>query len=566
MSDPDPHRPPPDLDSDSRMKAAAVAPVDDLPAGALRLLVQELRVHQIELEMQNEELRITQAALDATREHYFNLYDMAPVAYCTVNTKGLIQQVNHFAAKLLCTEREYLVDMPLARFIAPEDQDHFYRQCRMNLAVGEHRSCEMRLVGRAGEHIWVEMGATAALDEGGTPLLRIVLVDITMRRQAEQLREKQEASEAERRAMSRFLSAASHDLRQPTHAMGLLIDQLKQLPGTPQSHVLVSRLDASVRTLEHMLNALLDLSRLGSDSAQVQVTAVPFARLVEQVRPLFPGEGIRSGVRLKFRPSHVWLNTDLAMLQRVMHNLVGNALRFTPQGTVLVACRPTKNGTHARIEVRDSGIGIAPEHLPYIFDEFFQADNPERDRSKGLGLGLSIARRTCDLLGHPLTVQSAPGWGSCFSVTIPLAPPQPALAEEPPVHAWDLTQEPLVGLQALIIEDDAMASDALFDLLKTWKSIPHAAEGIETARTLVTRGLVPDYIVSDHRLRGHENGIDAILSLRELTGRNIPACLITGDMDKAVAERARSLGIALLYKPARPAALRELVLSIITPR
>jgi PAS domain S-box-containing protein len=566
MSDTDPHRPPTALDGESRMTAAAVAPVDDLPAGALRLLVQELRVHQIELEMQNEELRITQAALDATREHYFNLYDMAPVAYCTVNAKGLIQQVNHFAAKLLCTEREYLVDMPLARFIAPEDQDHFYRQCRMNLPVGERRSCEMRLVGREGEHIWVEMGATAALDEGGAPLLRIVLVDITMRRQAEQMREKQEASEAERRAMSRFLSAASHDLRQPTHAMGLLIDQLKQLPGTPQSHVLVSRLDASVRTLEHMLNALLDLSRLGSDSVQVQVTAVPFARLVEQVRPLFPGEGIRSGVRLKFRPSHVWLNTDLAMLQRVMHNLVGNALRFTPQGTVLVACRPARGGTHARIEVRDSGIGIAPEHLPYIFDEFFQADNPERDRSKGLGLGLSIARRTCDLLGHPLTVQSAPGWGSCFSVTIPLAPPQPALAEEPPVHAWDLTQEPLVGLQALIIEDDAMASDALFDLLKTWKSIPHAAEGIETARTLVARGLVPDYIVSDHRLRGHENGIDAILSLRELTGRNIPACLITGDMDKAVAERARSLGIALLYKPARPAALRELILSIITPR
>jgi CheY-like chemotaxis protein len=268
-------------------------------------------------------------------------------------------------------------------------------------------------------------------------------------------------------------------------------------------------------------------------------------------------------VRLKYRPSHAWLNTDIALLQRVLHNLVGNALRFTPQGTVLVACRPTKNGTHARIEVRDSGIGIAPEHLPHIFDEFFQADNPERDRSKGLGLGLSIARRTCELLDHPLTVRSAPGWGSCFSVTVPLAPPQPALAEESLAIAWDLSQEPLVGLQGLIIEDDAMACDALFDLLKTWKSTPHAAEGVETARALVVQGLMPDFIVSDHRLRGQENGIDAVLALRELTQRNIPACLITGDMDKAVAERARNLGIALLYKPARPAALRELILSII---
>lgn len=179
-------------------------------------------------------------------------------------------------------------------------------------------------------------------------------------------------------------------------------------------------------------------------------------------------------------------------------------------------------------------------------------------------MGLSIARRTCDLLGHPLTVRSAPGWGSCFSVTLPLAPPQPALVEEPPVAAWDLSQQALVGLHALIIEDDAMACDALFDLLKTWKSIPHAAEGIETARALVAQGLVPDFIVSDHRLRGQENGIDAVLALRELTGRNIPACLITGDMDKAVAERARSVGMALLYKPARPAALRELILSIIS--
>lgn len=566
MSTPDPDQPPPADDGAGRLTAAMVSAVDTLPAGALRLLIQELRLHQIELEMQNEELRITQAALDATRAHYFDLYDGAPVAYCTLNAEGLIQQVNHFAAKLLCAEPAELVGMPLARFIAPEDQDHFHRQCRLHLTKGDHRTCEMRLLDRAGERVWVEMGATAAADEVGEPHLRIVMTDITLRRQASQLREKQEAAEAERRAMSRFLSAASHDLRQPTHAMGLLIDQLKQLPGTPQNHVLVGRLDASVRTLEHMLNALLDLSRLDPDFVQVQAAAVPFARLVEQLRPLFPGEGIRSGVRLKFRPSHAWLQTDLALLQRVLHNLVGNALRFTPQGTVLVACRPTKNGTHARIEVRDSGIGIAPEKLPHVFEEFFQIDNPERDRSKGLGLGLSIVRRTCDLLGHPLSVQSAPGWGSCFSVTVPLAPPQPALHEEPPSCVRDLTQEPLVGLQALIIEDDAMACDALFDLLKSWKSVPYAAEGLETARALIAKGLLPDYIVSDHRLRGHENGIDAVLALRELTGRPIPACLITGDMDKAVAERARGLGIALLYKPARPAALRETVLSILAPR
>jgi len=564
MNDPGQNRPPGSANA-SWMSTAAIAAVDDLPPGALRMLVQELRLHQIELEMQNEELRATQAALDATREHYFDLYELAPVAYCTLNAQGAIQQANKFAAKLLNLERDPLVNVPLVRLVAPEDRDHFLRHSRKVLVSGESCTCELRLANTSGDPIWVEVTATATLDEGGERLLRMILIDVTMRRQAAQLREKQEAAEAERRAMSRFLSAASHDLRQPTHAMGLLVDQLKELPGTPQNHVLVSRLDASVRTLEHMLNALLDLSRLDPDFVQAQPAAVPFARLVEQLRHLFPGEGIRTGVRLKFRLSHAWLQTDLALLQRVLHNLVGNALRFTPQGTVLVACRPVRGGTHARIEVRDSGIGIGPEHLPHIFDEFSQAANPERDRSKGLGLGLSIVRRTCDLLGHPLSVRSAPGRGSCFGVTVPLAPAQPALAEEPPSSALDLSQEPLVGTKALIIEDDAMASNALFDLLKTWKSIPHASDGVESARAWVAQGLVPDFIVSDHRLRGHENGIDAILALRELTGRHIPACLITGDMDKAVAERAKSLGISLLYKPARPAALRELILSIINP-
>ncbi len=563
MNDPDPPCPPP---APSQPPTAAPVALSELAEGALRSLVKELRFKQVVLEAQNEQLRITQSALDATREHYFKLYDQAPVAYCTVDAQGVIQQVNQFAARLLGQEREALVGLPLARFVAAEDRDEFEGKWRQRLDVGEHRSCEMRLLGPASEPVWVELDATATREEDGEVLLQIVMSDITLRRQAAMSREKHEAAEAERRAMSRFLAAASHDLRQPTHAMGLLIDQLKQLPGSPKGHVLVSRLDASVRTLEHMLNALLDLSRLDSDFVQVQAIPVPYARLVERLRHLFPGEGIRDGVRLKFRPSHLWLQTDMALLQRVLHNLVSNALRFTPKGTVLLACRPARNGTHARIEVRDSGIGIAAEHLPHIYEEFFQVDNPERDRSQGLGLGLSIAWRTCGLLGHPLEVCSAPGFGSCFSVTVPLAPPQPALDEETPAVVWDLTQAPLVGLHALIIEDDAMASDALFDLFKTWKSVPHAAEGIETARALVAQGLVPDVIVSDHRLRGDENGIDAVIALRELTGRHIPGCLVTGDMDKAVAERARKLGISLLYKPARPAALRELILSIVGQR
>lgn len=563
MDDPDPSRPQPSQARARVAAAAALEPLDDLPPGALRLLVQELRLHQIELEMQNEELRATQAALDATREHYFDLYDMAPVAYCTVNDRGLIQQVNLFAANLLGMERGELADVPLTRFIAREDQDQFYLLCRQLMASdGEPRSCEMRIVNRAGERVWVEMGAMMTSGEGDRRLVRIILMDITMRKQAAHLREQQETAEAERRAMSRFLSSASHDLRQPTHAMGLLIDQLKQLPGTPQSHVLVSRLDASVRTLEHMLNALLDLSRLDPAFVQVAPEPVPFSRLVEQLRPLFPAEGLRSGVRLRFRPSHAWLLTDPALLQRALHNLIGNALRYTQQGTVLVCCRPERDGRHARIEVRDSGIGIAQEHHQAVFEEFFQLDNPERDRAKGLGLGLSIVKRTCALLGHPVALHSAPARGSRFTVTVPLVPAQPAIAEEFPVCVPDVSHEPLAGLHVLVIEDDAMACDALFDLIKTWKSIPHAAEGVEAARALIADGMEPDLIVSDYRLRGLENGIDTVLALRELVGWPVPACLITGDMDKAVAERARHVGVPLLYKPARPSALRELLLSI----
>ncbi|MCW5652422.1 ATP-binding protein [Hydrogenophaga sp.] len=564
MNDPDlPRRREAEARARLAEKSTVREPLDALPPGALMLLVQEMRLHQIELEMQNEELRVTHAALDATREHYFDLYDLAPVAYFTVDGRGCIQQVNQVAANLLGLGFDELEDEPLSRFIFGEDYELFAAQQRELQEQGGMLRCEMRIVNSCGETIWVEMGAALQHDEDDQPRQRVVLIDITARRMAAQLRQQQERAEAERRAMSRFLSAASHDLRQPTHAMGLLIDQLKQLPGTPQTHVLVGRLDASVRTLEHMLNALLDLSRLEPDYVQASPTALPFARLVDQLRPLFPAEGIPTGVRLKFRPSHTWLFSDPALLQRALHNLIGNALRFTPRGTVLVCCRPLREGTHARIEVRDSGIGIAPHHHEAVFDEFFQVDNPERDRSKGLGLGLNIAKRSCELLGHPITLRSCLGHGSCFAITVPTAPMPHEMADQAlPMAAWDVSQEPLTGLRILVIEDDAMACDALFDFIKTWKAIPQAAEGLEAARAQFAEGRIPDLIVSDYRLRGAENGIDTVLTLRELAGRDLPAVLITGDTDRAVAERARAAGMVLLYKPARPTALREALLSL----
>lgn len=371
------------------------------------------------------------------------------------------------------------------------------------------------------------------------------------------LREKKEEAEAATLAKSRFLAAASHDLRQPTHALGMFAARLVQLPHSPEVRHLVENLESSVRAMQSLLDGLLDISRLDAGTVQVQVRAFSLAVLFEQLQAELALVAEENGLRFRLRPCTVGVLSDPALLHRILLNLLGNALRYTRRGGVLLACRRMADGQHVRIEVWDTGIGIAPEHHKAIFTEFFQINNKERDRSKGLGLGLSIVARAAELLGHRLQMQSRPGQGTRFSLELPLAPAG-AVLERRSVPR-DAVHDNLAGRLVLLVEDDALAREALLGLLRSWGCVVLEAEDLASALSHVKGGAAPDVIVSDYRLPRDENGIDVVARLRAEAGSAIPACLISGDTDVSLLQAAKQAGLNLLHKPVRPAKVRSLL-------
>jgi len=371
------------------------------------------------------------------------------------------------------------------------------------------------------------------------------------------LREKKEEAETATRAKSRFLAAASHDLRQPMHALGLFVARLAQLPHDAPTTHLIGNLDASVQALQELLDGLLDVSRLEAQAVQVQLRPFPLADLFEQLRASLALTAQQKGLRLRVRPTQVWVLSDSALLHRVLLNLLSNALRYTHTGGVLLACRSGADGLHVRIEVWDSGIGIAPEHQSAVFKEFYQIGNSERDRNRGQGLGLSIVEHSARLLGYPLQMRSSLGRGTRFSLCVPLAPPGVALERRSPLRPRNF--EDIAGLRVLVIEDDQLVREALVSLLVSWRVDVAVAEGLAMALALLKSGVAPDVIVADYRLRDGENGIEVIHQLRAVAGQPIPACLISGDTDAILMQAAAAASLTLLQKPVRPAKLRSLL-------
>jgi signal transduction histidine kinase len=380
-----------------------------------------------------------------------------------------------------------------------------------------------------------------------------------------ELRTKKDEAETATRAKSRFLAAASHDLRQPIHALGMFVARLAQLPHDRETRHLIGNLEASVRAMQDLLDALLDISRLDADAVRVQLQPVPLAPLFDQLRGALMPVATDKGLRLRVRDSNLWVQSDPTLLHRILLNLVSNALRYTGHGGVLVGCRRSRGGSHVWIEVWDTGVGIPAEHQQDIFREFYQIGNPERDRSKGLGLGLNIVDRTARLLGHELKLCSVPGHGTRFRLELPLSPAGDLqalmAAAEQPQQVDDVR-----GLRILVIEDERQSAQALRGLLDSWGCVVAVVEGLQGALTVVKGGFVPDLVLSDFRLRAGESGMQTLHSLRTQLERPLPACLMSGDTDPELIQSCRDAGLPLLHKPVRPAKLRTLIRRLARPQ
>ena len=355
-------------------------------------------------------------------------------------------------------------------------------------------------------------------------------------------------------AKSRFLAAASHDLRQPMHALNLYLGTIadQQLP--EQVRPQFDNVRQCARSVDDMFRALLDMSKLDSGTIQPKIDVFSIALILETIHVQFELEAFAKGLSLRVVPSSAYLRSDPAMVERILCNLVSNAVRYTEHGTILVGCR--RKGAMLRLAVYDTGPGIAADQQRAIFDEFFQVENPERDRSKGLGLGLAIVERLAKLLGTTIMLISRPGYGSMFAIDLPCVPH--AEQAQPPVQQPTTITHDIADASILVIDDDITILDATRFLLEQWGySVITAASGREAFDLLAARKHQPDAIICDYRLRGHENGIDLIGALRKKLKTDIPALLITGDTSPTRIRELNASGLNWLYKPLDTAQLRR---------
>lgn len=379
----------------------------------------------------------------------------------------------------------------------------------------------------------------------------------------EQLHVKMEIAETAQReavqanlAKTTFLAAASHDLRQPTHALGMLIATLHavaQRPSVESSEIayIAERLKTTLTGLGHLLTALLDISRLDAGVTQADRQAVSLKQKLETLHGIFSGLAATKSLELRIMPCSLVVNTDPVLLHRILCNLVANAVRYTEHGRILVGCRRRKN--RVEIQVWDTGIGISQDQIGNIFTEFFQVANVERNREKGLGLGLSIVKRSAEILGTEVLVASVPGKGSRFSFSLPMADDGYRLSASMPLS------QNIKALTILIIDDDRDVLEAARIFLSAWGHSTVTAASLEEAVVAAKRSPTIGFILTDYRLADGVTGADAIRAVFACLGQAIPAAIITGDTDPERLREARKSGYPVLHKPLDATQLQELL-------
>jgi signal transduction histidine kinase len=398
---------------------------------------------------------------------------------------------------------------------------------------------------------------------------RVVRESFAIRYENERLlealeRERQEVmlardrAEEANRAKSRFLAAASHDLRQPLHALSLYSAALKLRASRGAEGQIAEQISAALGSLSTLVDSLLDISKLDAGAVHPQPQRMNVRTLIERIEADYRPVARAKGLEFRVAPVDVEVESDPVLLGRVLRNLVDNALKYTRTGSVALSAEIDESTV--RIAVRDTGPGIPEAERERIFEEFYQIDNPERDRAEGLGLGLAIVRRLARLLGLRLKLKTETGRGSTFSVRLARVPAAASAAAAAPAAAT-VSAAALDGARVLVIEDEPAGRVGMRSLLELWGcQVASCGGGDEAERLLEEHALGVDLIVADFRLRQHENGIDTVRRLRARLGE-VPALLLTGDTAPERLREAQASGLPLLHKPVSAEKLKETMLA-----
>lgn len=375
-----------------------------------------------------------------------------------------------------------------------------------------------------------------------------------------ELSQARDAADRANHFKTRFFTAAGHDLLQPLHAARLSLAELADAQHMPGNQRLAVNISRALTTIEDLLTSILDISKLEAGVFVPNIQPLALGELFEQLIAAVEPSARHKGLTVRFRPTAVAVESDPLMLRRILQNLVGNAVNYTARGGVLLGAR--RRGNAVIIEVWDTGPGIAPAERNRIFQEF-QRGEASSYGGAGFGLGLSIVKRMCEALNHPLDLGSRIGRGSKFSITVPFA----GAAVSPVRPADNLTPAiaSMLSRHVLVIDNDLAVLEAMQTLLTRWGAEVRLARDLDDIADIADdRSFKADIVLADYHLDHGITGLDAVGRFRELTGLKLPAVLITADRTQATADAARAASCEVLHKPVRPAELRALIHHLVT--
>ena len=512
------------------------------------ILLHELQIYQIELEMQNEQLRQAQLELEKSRDRYVDFYDFAPAGYLTLSQEALINEINLPGAALLGAERSRLLQRRFASFVAPQDRDRWHRHFLTILKHDSKLSCELALQHNGGSRFYAQLDCLRLEKEGHKPVVRIVLTDITERKRIEQELLDMDQHKDE------FLAMLAHELRNPLAPIRNAAHVLGRLGlAEPKVKWAQKIIEEQVSHLSRLVDDLLDVSRIARGKIALKREAIEFAALAEQAiesaRMLAESKGQQLAVRMPDQA--VQLEGDPVRLSQLLFNLLDNAVKYTPDGG-RIEFAAHLDGTEIEISVRDNGMGIAAELLPRVFDLFRQGERTLDRAQGGLGIGLTLVRRLVGMHGGRVEAHSAgPGQGSTFTVRLP-ARAMPALPAKP---AAENRSSPAAGMRVLVVDDDHAVADSTAMLLEMEGCEARIAESGQAALEQIPE-FRPQVVLLDIGMKGM-NGFKTAQRLRQLPeGRDLCLVAVTGYADSAT--RAQALASGCDHFLVKPVTFKEL--------
>jgi PAS domain S-box-containing protein len=498
--------------------------------------------------------RRLQEDLEHQRALLETIIESTPDPVFTKDREGRYLSMNSAAAQVIGRDRHTIAGLMDEDILPPEAAEELRgKDTRIMLTGGtevtEERIPDLHL---GEDRVFLTTRTSMTNSEGLVIGIIGISRDITRRKMAEEkLRQARDEAERANLAKSKFLAAASHDLRQPLQSLVLFAGVLKGYVEGARGQQALKQLENGLGTLKDLLDSLLDVSQLDAGIVKPEITDFPISAVLDGVTASYAPVAAAKGLTWQVEPCTETVRTDMTLLGRVLRNLIENAIRYTSSGHIRIICRRSED--RLSIEVEDTGIGIPPEQLDCIFEEFHQVGNHARDRTQGLGLGLAIVRRIADLLGHRIATRSRPGQGSTFSIELPLALPQAAGL---PVPRDAGSEQNGHGRFVVVIDDDTMVLESLEAILTEWGyqtlTATNAEEAIARVRKLSRR---PDILIADYRLRDGHTGTEAVLAIRTLFNHPIPGLILTGETDLRFLHECAGHDLGIAHKPVMPSQL-----------